>query len=88
MFAGCTQQRLDVQAQEEPFTEVQAQNLLLMFKTYNNLILSMSRHLQEVKMLALAKVTKRMFYDLGSGDGRILITAAQSSRPRGHRHRY
>jgi len=35
---------------------------------------------QEVveEMLALAKVTKNVLYDLGSGDGRIPITAAQS----------
>lgn len=35
-------------------------------------------------MLALAKVTKDdVFYDLGSGDGRIPITAAQKFGTRG-----
>ena len=87
MFAGCTQQTLNVQAQEESATNVQAQ------KPANN-VQTPQREPDVVyvptpnevvdQMLALAKVTKNdVLYDLGSGDGRIVITAARKFGTRG-----
>ena len=79
MFSGCSQQReLDVQAQE-PAPDVQTQEERAPDVPYVPTP-------QEVvdQMLEVAKVTKDdVLYDLGSGDGRIVITAAQKLGTRG-----
>lgn len=87
--AGCTQQRqFEVEAQEEPALTVQPQ------ETTAPTVQSEQRQPDvpyvptpnEVvaQMLALAKVTgDDVIYDLGSGDGRIVITAAQKFGTRG-----
>ena len=87
MFSGCTQQRLDVQAQEEPLTELQAQKPALNVQTEERQLDVPYVPTHEVvveQMLALAKVTKNdVLYDLGSGDGRTVIAAARKFGTRG-----
>ena len=87
MFAGCTQQTLDVQAQEESATEVQAQKPAPNVQTPQrepDVIYVPTPQGVVDQMLALGKVTKNdVLYDLGSGDGRIPITAAQQFGTRG-----
>jgi predicted O-methyltransferase YrrM len=87
MFAGCTQQgELDVQAQE-PAADVQAQKPAPNVQTEQrqpDVPYVPTPEVVVEQMLALAKVTKNdVLYDLGSGDGRIVITAAQKFGTRG-----
>lgn len=87
MFSGCTQLRqVDVQAQE-PALNVETQEPAPDVETEQRQPdVPYVPTPQEVvdQMLALAKVTKDdVLYDLGSGDGRIVITAAQKYGIRG-----
>lgn len=86
MFFGCTQQRLDVQAQEsapnvqtqerEPDVQTPEPELDVPYVPTPEKVVE--------QMLTLAKVTKNdVLYDLGSGDGRTVITAAQKLGTRG-----
>ena len=87
MFSGCTQQTLDVQAKQEPATEVQAQKPAPNVQTEERQPDVPYVPTPEVvvdQMLALAKVTKNdVLYDLGSGDGRTVISAARKFGTRG-----
>ena len=84
-FAGFTQQQLDVQAQEPapnvqsdpaPVGETEQRQPDVPYVPTPDKVVE--------QMLALAKVTKNdVLYDLGSGDGRIVITAAQKFGTRG-----
>ena len=85
VFAGLLQQRLDVQAQE-PAPNVQTQPAPVGETEQRQPDVPYVPTPDEVveQMLALAKVTKNdVLYDLGSGDGRIVITAAQKFGTRG-----
>ncbi len=83
-LVGCTQQREDVQAQEPapvqtasptPDQTEQRQPDVPYVPTPNEVV---------AEMLKLANVKKGdVLYDLGSGDGRIVITAAQKFGTRG-----
>ena len=86
MFAGCTQQRdFDAQAQQSPTTietpastgiEAPEPELDVPYVPTPNEVVA--------QMLQLAKVQKSdVLYDLGSGDGRIVVTAAQKYGTRG-----
>ena len=84
-FAGFTQQRLDVQAQE-PAPNVQTEPAPVGETEQRQPDVPYVPTPDKVveQMLALAKVTKNdVLYDLGSGDGRIVITAAQKFGTRG-----
>jgi len=86
-LVGCTQQReLDVQAQERtpvvetaqptPDTQTEQRQPDVPYVPTPNEVVA--------EMLKLANVKKGdVLYDLGSGDGRIVITAAQKFRTRG-----
>ena len=85
--AGCTQQRqFDVEAQESAPT-VQTQTPAPDTQTEQlkpDVPYVPTPQAVVDQMLALAKVTKDdVIYDLGSGDGRIVITAAQKFGTRG-----
>jgi predicted O-methyltransferase YrrM len=84
MFAGCTQQRdFDAQAQQTPATietpastEAPERDPDVPYVPTPNEVVT--------QMLQLASVKKGdVIYDLGSGDGRIVITAAQKYGTRG-----
>ena len=84
-FAGFTQQRLDVQAQE-PAPNVQTEPAPVGETEQRQPDVPYVPTPDKVveQMLALAKVTKNdVLYDLGSGDGRIVITAARKFGTRG-----
>lgn len=87
MFAGCTQQRdFDAQAQQSPTTTIETpasteaqtperEPDVPYVPTPNEVV---------TQMLQIANVKKDdVLYDLGSGDGRIVITAAQKYGTRG-----
>ncbi len=88
MFAGCTQQRdFDAQAQQSPTTiETPASTEEEVESPEPELDVPYVPTPNEVvtQMLQIANVKKGdVVYDLGSGDGRIVITAAQKYGTRG-----
>ncbi len=87
MFAGCTQQRdFDAQAQQSPTTTIETPDSTEVEAPVRELDVPYVPTPNEVvaQMLQLANVKKSdVLYDLGSGDGRIVITAAQKYGTRG-----
>lgn len=87
MFAGCTQQRnFDAQAQQSPTTTIETPASTEVEAPEPELDVPYVPTPNEVvaQMLQLANVQKSdVLYDLGSGDGRIVITAAQKYGTRG-----
>jgi 2-polyprenyl-3-methyl-5-hydroxy-6-metoxy-1,4-benzoquinol methylase len=87
MFAGCTQQRnFDAQAQQSPTTTIETPASTEVEAPEPQLDVPYVPTPNEVvtQMLQLAKVQKGdVLYDLGSGDGRIVVTAAQKYGTRG-----
>ncbi len=87
MFAGCTQQRdFDAQAQQSPKTTIETPASAGIEAPEPELDVPYVPTPNEVvaQMLQLANVKKSdVLYDLGSGDGRIVVTAAQKYGTRG-----
>ena len=87
MFAGCTQQRdFDAQAQQSPTTTIETPASTEVEAPEPELDVPYVPTPNEVvaQMLQLANVQKSdVLYDLGSGDGRIVVTAAQKYGTRG-----
>jgi len=87
MFAGCTQQRdFDAQAQQSPTTTIETPASTGVEAPVAELDVPYVPTPNEVvaQMLQLANVQKSdVLYDLGSGDGRIVVTAAQKYGTRG-----
>lgn len=87
MFAGCTQQRdFDAQAQQSPTTTIETPASTGIEAPEPELDVPYVPTPNEVvaQMLQLANVKKSdVLYDLGSGDGRIVVTAAQKYGTRG-----
>ena len=83
-FAGFTQRQLDVQAQPAPNVQTQPAPVGETEQRQPDVPYVPTPDKVVEQMLALAKVTKNdVLYDLGSGDGRIVITAAQKFGTRG-----
>ncbi len=87
MFARCTQQRdFDAQAQQSPTTTIETPASTGIEAPAPELDVPYVPTPNEVvaQMLQLANVQKSdVLYDLGSGDGRIVVTAAQKYGTRG-----
>ena len=87
MFAGCTQQRdFDAKAQQSTTTTIETPDSTEVEAPAPELDVPYVPTPNEVvaQMLQLANVKKSdVLYDLGSGDGRIVVTAAQKYGTRG-----